>query len=163
MFGSLRPPSISRLRRWGGGSRVGARSSRAVTKGRPLSSPHVDSRSRRAQLLGTAGGVKRMATEFAKVDETFLVLSSDALTDINLKRLVSFHKKKQMLCYRLSQISYSKNFSSWSSSFSILPVRGLAATILALALILTPLGYWLGINWVWAKNIARNKLVREQE
>ena len=35
------------------------------------------------ELLGTAGGVKRMAEELAKVDSTFLVMSSDALTDIN--------------------------------------------------------------------------------
>ncbi len=48
-------------------------------------------------LLGTAGGVRRMAAEIADLDETFLVLSSDALTDINLKRLFNFHRKKKAL------------------------------------------------------------------
>ena len=49
------------------------------------------------KLLGTAGGVRRMAVDVAEIDETFLVLSSDALTDINLKRIVRFHKKKKAL------------------------------------------------------------------
>jgi len=49
------------------------------------------------ELLGTAGGVRRMAVEIAEIKETFLVLSSDALTDINLKRIVSYHKKKKAL------------------------------------------------------------------
>ncbi|MFC1510825.1 sugar phosphate nucleotidyltransferase [Candidatus Margulisiibacteriota bacterium] len=49
------------------------------------------------ELLGTAGGVRRMAVEIAEVKETFLVLSSDALTDINLKRIVAYHKKKKAL------------------------------------------------------------------
>lgn len=49
------------------------------------------------ELLGTAGGVKRMAVDIANIKETFLVLSSDALTDINLKRIISYHKKKNAL------------------------------------------------------------------
>ncbi|MFH1347168.1 MAG: NDP-sugar synthase [Candidatus Margulisiibacteriota bacterium] len=49
------------------------------------------------QLLGTAGGVRRMAVDIADINDTFLVLSSDALTDINLKRIVSFHKKSKSL------------------------------------------------------------------
>ncbi|MFA6170593.1 MAG: NDP-sugar synthase [Candidatus Margulisiibacteriota bacterium] len=49
------------------------------------------------ELLGTAGGVKKMAAEVARVDDSFLVLSSDALTDINLQRLVEFHKSKGAL------------------------------------------------------------------
>ncbi|MBU0672814.1 MAG: NDP-sugar synthase [Candidatus Margulisbacteria bacterium] len=49
------------------------------------------------KLLGTAGGVRRMAVDIADINETFLVLSSDALTDINLKRIVSFHKKRKSL------------------------------------------------------------------
>lgn len=39
--------------------------------------------------LGTAGSVKN-AGDF--LDETFIVISGDALTDINLKRAVDFHK-----------------------------------------------------------------------
>ena len=48
------------------------------------------------KLLGTAGGVKRMAG-IANTKDTFLVLSSDALTDINLKRIIGYHKKKNAL------------------------------------------------------------------
>ncbi|MEA3493225.1 MAG: NDP-sugar synthase [Candidatus Margulisiibacteriota bacterium] len=48
------------------------------------------------ELLGTAGGVKRMA-EYIGVKNSFLVLSSDALTDINLKKIVDLHKKKRSL------------------------------------------------------------------
>lgn len=46
------------------------------------------------ELLGTAGGVKRMA-KIAKVKDTCLVLSSDALTDINLGKMLEFHKRKK--------------------------------------------------------------------
>jgi len=48
-------------------------------------------------LLGTAGGVKRMAVDIGKIKDTFIVLSSDALTDINLAKIVDFHKKKKAL------------------------------------------------------------------
>ncbi len=48
------------------------------------------------ELLGTAGGVKRMA-EIAGITETFVVLSSDALTGINLKRMLDYHKEKRAL------------------------------------------------------------------
>jgi len=48
-------------------------------------------------LLGTAGGVKRMAKDLAEIKDTFIVMSSDALTDINLQNLVSQHKKKKAL------------------------------------------------------------------
>ena len=49
------------------------------------------------KLLGTAGGVRRMASIAGGVDSTFLVLSSDALTDIDLRALLSFHRKKKAL------------------------------------------------------------------
>jgi len=49
------------------------------------------------KLLGTAGGVRRMGRRVSRIDETFMVLSSDALTDINIRKLVSFHKKKKAL------------------------------------------------------------------
>jgi NDP-sugar pyrophosphorylase family protein len=42
------------------------------------------------ELLGTAGGVKRLQGELG--DDTFLVISGDALTDLDLTRLVEFHK-----------------------------------------------------------------------
>jgi NDP-sugar pyrophosphorylase family protein len=49
------------------------------------------------KLLGTAGGVRKMADLASDVSDTFLVLSSDALTDINLEKLVSYHKRKGAL------------------------------------------------------------------
>ncbi|QNB45006.1 NTP transferase domain-containing protein [Thermanaerosceptrum fracticalcis] len=44
--------------------------------------------------LGTAGSVKN-AQEF--LDETFIVISGDALTDLNLAEAVEFHKKNRAL------------------------------------------------------------------
>ncbi|OGC35336.1 hypothetical protein A2311_01560 [candidate division WOR-1 bacterium RIFOXYB2_FULL_48_7] len=48
-------------------------------------------------LLGTAGGVRRMALDIADINETFIVLSSDALTDINLTRMLEYHRNKGAL------------------------------------------------------------------
>ncbi len=45
--------------------------------------------------LGTAGGV-RNASEF--LDETFVVISGDALTDFDLSKALSFHREKGGLC-----------------------------------------------------------------
>jgi mannose-1-phosphate guanylyltransferase/phosphomannomutase len=45
------------------------------------------------KLLGTAGGVKK-AESFLK-GETFLVMSGDGLTDIDLTRLVEFHRHRR--------------------------------------------------------------------
>ena len=50
--------------------------------------------SREDELLGTAGGVKRLANRF---DDTFVVVSGDALTDVDLGRLVAYHKQKEAL------------------------------------------------------------------
>ena len=44
--------------------------------------------------LGTAGSIKN-AEEF--LDETFLVISGDALTDINLEEAIAFHRRKKAL------------------------------------------------------------------
>src|SRR5215210_3197079 len=49
---------------------------------------------REDELLGTAGGVKRLASRF---DDTFVVVSGDALTDIDIEELVSFHREKGAL------------------------------------------------------------------
>ena len=49
---------------------------------------------RESELLGTAGGVKRLADRF---DDTFVVVSGDALTDVNIKELVEYHKEKGAL------------------------------------------------------------------
>jgi len=62
-------------------------------------------------LLGTAGGVKRMAELAGGINETFVVLSSDALTDINLRQMVSYHKSKRALAtVSLSPVTDPSNF-----------------------------------------------------
>ena len=43
--------------------------------------------------LGTAGGVKKAESFFGK--ESFLVLNGDILTNINLSKFISFHRKKK--------------------------------------------------------------------
>jgi NDP-sugar pyrophosphorylase family protein len=50
--------------------------------------------SREDELRGTAGGVKRLAGRF---DDTFVVVSGDALTDVDLGELVAFHREKEAL------------------------------------------------------------------
>lgn len=45
-------------------------------------------------LLGTAGGVRRLSAFF---DETFVVISGDALTDIDLGQLIRTHRERQAL------------------------------------------------------------------
>src|SRR5918911_3616170 len=54
---------------------------------------------REEELTGTAGGVKHLAKVASKSDfgETFVVVSGDALTDVDIKELVAFHKKKGAL------------------------------------------------------------------
>jgi len=47
------------------------------------------------KLLGTAGGVKNNQRFLDK--DTFVILSGDALTDIDLKELYKFHKEKKAL------------------------------------------------------------------
>jgi mannose-1-phosphate guanylyltransferase/phosphomannomutase len=44
--------------------------------------------------LGTAGSVKNIED---KLDETFVVISGDLLTDMNLSQIINFHKKKGAL------------------------------------------------------------------
>lgn len=44
--------------------------------------------------LGTAGGVKNAESY---LDDTFIVISGDALTDFDLTRLIEFHKKRKSL------------------------------------------------------------------
>ena len=48
---------------------------------------------REARLTGTAGGVRRLASESA-FDETFVVIMGDALTDVDVRDLVAFHKER---------------------------------------------------------------------
>ncbi len=55
--------------------------------------------SREDKLTGTAGGVKHLAgiASTGGFNETFIVVSGDALTDIDLKELLAFHKEKGAL------------------------------------------------------------------
>lgn len=48
--------------------------------------------SREKKLMGTAGGVKRLGERF---DDTFVVIMGDALTDVNVRDVVAFHKEQQ--------------------------------------------------------------------
>jgi mannose-1-phosphate guanylyltransferase len=50
--------------------------------------------SREDELRGTAGGVKRLQDRF---EDTFIVVSGDALTDIDIGELVAYHKEKEAL------------------------------------------------------------------
>ena len=50
--------------------------------------------SREERLMGTAGGVKRLADHF---DDTFVVIMGDALTDVQLRDIVAFHKERKAL------------------------------------------------------------------
>src|SRR5919202_3536512 len=54
---------------------------------------------REEELTGTAGGVKRLAgvTLASEFDETFVVVSGDALTDVDIRDLIAFHKEKGAL------------------------------------------------------------------
>ena len=54
---------------------------------------------REDNLTGTAGSVKHLAEVALGVgfDETFLVVSGDALTDIDIKELLTFHKERGAL------------------------------------------------------------------
>lgn len=50
--------------------------------------------SREEELLGTAGGVRKLAGYF---DETFVVISGDALTDMDLAQLIRTHRERGAL------------------------------------------------------------------
>ena len=45
---------------------------------------------RENKLMGTAGGVKRISDRF---DEIFVVIMGDALTDVDMREVLAFHKK----------------------------------------------------------------------
>ena len=54
---------------------------------------------REAELLGTAGGLKRVQEQrnFFDSDEPFLVIGGDDLTSVNLTQMLEFHKSKGAL------------------------------------------------------------------
>jgi mannose-1-phosphate guanylyltransferase len=64
--------------------------------------------SREDELMGTAGGVKKCAWF---LDDTFIIVSGDALTDADLGHLIEQHKKKGALAtIALKQVDEVENF-----------------------------------------------------
>jgi mannose-1-phosphate guanylyltransferase len=49
---------------------------------------------REDELMGTAGSVRRIADRF---DETFVVIMGDALTDVDVREVVAFHRQREAL------------------------------------------------------------------
>ena len=54
---------------------------------------------REKELTGTAGGIKHLAgvAPAGSFDEAFIVISGDALTDVDIRSLVAFHKERGAL------------------------------------------------------------------
>jgi mannose-1-phosphate guanylyltransferase len=71
--------------------------------------------SREDELRGTAGGVKRLADRF---DDTFVVVSGDALTDVDIEELVAFHREKAALATVALRRVYD------TSEFGVVEVNG---------------------------------------
>jgi mannose-1-phosphate guanylyltransferase len=67
---------------------LGTYGSRATVNGLKVCMTRED------QLMGTAGGVKRIADRFG---ETFVVIMGDALTDVDVREVVAFHKRRGAL------------------------------------------------------------------
>jgi NDP-sugar pyrophosphorylase family protein len=70
---------------------------------------------REEQLTGTAGGVKHLAGVVERgsgdFDESFVVVSGDALTDVDIQDLVSFHQEKGALAtIALHRVSDTSEF-----------------------------------------------------
>lgn len=68
---------------------------------------------REDELTGTAGGVKRLAraAPVGELDGTFVVVSGDALTDVDIENLVAFHKEKGALAtIALHRVSNTSEF-----------------------------------------------------
>lgn len=55
-----------------------------------------------AELSGTAGGVALAQDHF---DDTFVVVSADLFTDLDLKKMLEFHREKRALC-TIAGVSY---------------------------------------------------------
>lgn len=62
------------------------------------------------KILGTGGGIKR-AEKFLK-GSPFLVFNADIIADINLKKLISFHKKKKSIATLVVRQNHSGKFGS---------------------------------------------------
>lgn len=61
------------------------------------------------ELAGTAGGLKRLESFFHK--DSFLVFSSDLLTNIDLEPMIAFHKKRRALAtIALTRVEETSNY-----------------------------------------------------
>jgi len=49
------------------------------------------------KALGSAGGMKKIQNETSFFDDTFLVLCADALIDLDIKKVLQFHKKNNSI------------------------------------------------------------------
>ena len=72
------------------------------------------------KLMGTAGGLKKVEQYF---DDTFVVMSGDGLTNINLMKALSFHKAKKALATIVlkdldSRFDYGITFTNKNGSIS---------------------------------------------
>jgi NDP-sugar pyrophosphorylase family protein len=78
---------------------------------RKETSPDLNIRfSHEPQILGTAGGVKKVEDFFN--DEPFILMNSDFVSDINLDEVIAFHKKDKPLATLILQKSKTKEYSS---------------------------------------------------
>lgn len=63
------------------------------------------------KLLGTAGGAKKCFSLFQEKNNPVLIMYGDNITNLNLKRLIKFHKRKTGLAtivvYKLDDVSQS--------------------------------------------------------
>ena len=67
--------------------------------------------SKEENILGTAGGIKKLELFFK--DDTFLVINSDILADVNLKDVLKFHQeKKSKLTLVVRQDSNTEKYDS---------------------------------------------------
>ncbi len=61
------------------------------------------------QILGTAGGIKKMKDFFN--NEPFILMNSDFVSDINLDKVIEFHDKEKPLATLVLQKSETKTYS----------------------------------------------------
>jgi mannose-1-phosphate guanylyltransferase len=70
---------------------------------------------REDQLMGTAGSIKRIAE---RCSETFVVIMGDALTDVDVREVVAFHRERDALAtlalMRVADTSRNTAWSSWA-------------------------------------------------
>jgi len=62
-----------------------------------------------SKALGSAGGMKKIQDETSFFDDTFLVLCADALIDLDIRKVIQYHKeKKSLVTLALKQVDVSE-------------------------------------------------------